>query len=90
MAFEQICRELVYNIGTGDRENDEFNVEMKYRGGEQWGSIVLNGEGRRTRLRIYSSKYHWEFDSDDFLTIVNRAKLHLLVLEGRVPPLRNP
>lgn len=90
MAFEQMCRELTYSIGIEDRENDEFNAEMKYRGGEQWGSIFLNGEGSRTRLRIYSSTYHWEFDCDDFLAIVNRAKQHLLVLEGRVPPIKNP
>ncbi|WP_426608076.1 hypothetical protein [Pantoea anthophila] len=71
---------LEYSVGSS-MDRDELYAELSFNR-VQWGEISLSSDKKSVNIIIYpDSNNVMEFRYDDFLTLIEKAKNHLLELE---------
>jgi len=73
---------LEYSVGSS-LSRDDLYAELSFNN-VQWGEISLSEDKREVKIIIYSDSDILEFNYNEFLLLIEKAKDHLLCLEPLV------
>ncbi|EPL6456274.1 hypothetical protein [Providencia rettgeri] len=73
---------LEYSVGSS-LSRDDLYAELSFNN-VQWGEISLSEDKREVKIIIYPDSDILEFNYNEFLLLIEKAKDHLLCLEPLV------
>lgn len=73
---------LEYSVGSS-LSRDDLYAELSFNN-VQWGEISLSEDKREVKIIIYPDSGILEFNYNEFLLLIEKAKDHLLCLEPLV------
>lgn len=73
---------LEYSVGSS-LNRDDLYAELSFNN-IQWGEISLSGDKKEVNIIIYPDSEILEFKYNEFLSLIEKAKDHLLRLEPLV------